>query len=78
MEQVHLPNAAHEIASFRERLRALRSRSEGNTEQRTLERSKLRTAGRGNQPGTPGFQGHQDTPWCDTQWNDTVFDSGDC
>lgn len=77
MEQVHSPDAAHEIATFRERLRALRSRAEGITEQRTLESSKVRTAGRENQPGKPSFQGHQDTPWCDTQWNDTVFDSGD-
>jgi hypothetical protein len=77
MEQVHSPDAAHEIASFRERLRTLRSRAEGITEQRSLESSKIRTSGRADQPCKPSFQGSQDAPWCDTQWNDTVFDSGD-
>lgn len=76
MEQVHSPDAAHEIASFRERLRALRSRAEGITDQRTLENSKLRTAARAIQPCKPSFQSPHDTPWCDTEWNDTVFDSG--
>jgi hypothetical protein len=67
MEQVHSPDAAHEIASLRERLRAWRGQGTGIPSQSALAASKQRPDGHAAQADEP------DTVWGDTQWTDTVF-----
>lgn len=77
MEQVQSPDASHEIASFRERLRAWRSRGTDITDQSTSRSSMLRPGDHGGQLGKPEAHDVSDTMWSDTQWTDTVFDSGE-
>ncbi|MDP3653809.1 MAG: hypothetical protein Q8R67_19235 [Rhodoferax sp.] len=77
MEQMDSPDAAREIASFRERFKAWRGRGTGITDQRTSTGSMLRPDEHAGQPGKPGARDVSDTVWSDTQWTDTVFDSGE-
>jgi hypothetical protein len=77
MEQVHSPDAAREIASFRERLRALRNRGRAIVDQQTPASPKLRNDAQAARPGKPVVRDDSDIPWSDTQWTDTVFDSGE-
>lgn len=66
MEQPNSPDAAREIAAFRERLKASRDRGFGSTH-------------RGTAPPSQALpRDVADTAWSDTQWTDTVFDSRDC
>lgn len=65
MEQLHSPDAARQIAAFRERLKASRDRGFG-------------AALRGAAPVSQALpRDVADAAWSDTQWTDTVFDSGD-
>lgn len=79
MEPVHSPDAANEIASFRDRLRAFRDRGASLSLSSTAPGSPPRPENkrRPGQPGNPDTRDAPDTVWSDTQWTDTVFDPGD-
>ena len=79
MERVHSPDAAHEIASFRERLRAFRDRGKRLAAHGTATASQVQPDAncRLSLFGKPDTRDVPDTAWSDTQWTDTVFDSGD-
>jgi hypothetical protein len=77
MEQVQSAEASHEIASFRERLKAWRGRGTGITERSTSTSSMLRPDEHAGQPGKAEAHDVSDTVWSDTQWTDTVFDPGE-
>jgi len=79
MEQVHSPDAAREIASFREKLRAFRDRGTSLAARSAAPDSQVgpESKRRPGQPGKPDTRDAPDTVWSDTQWTDTVFDSGD-
>lgn len=78
MEQVNSPDAAREIASFRERLKAFRSRGTALTVDGTVASSQVRltTSDQASHFAEPDTREAPDTTWSDTQWTDTVFDSG--
>lgn len=79
MEQVHSPDAAREIASFREKLRAFRDRGTNLAARGTAPDSQGHP-GSSRRPGVsgkPDTRDAADTVWSDTQWTDTVFESGD-
>lgn len=66
MEQLQSPDAARQIAAFRERLKVFRDRGFSSAHRGPAAASQV-------QP-----RDEADTAWSDTQWTDTVFDSRDC
>lgn len=80
MDPANLPDAAREIVSLREKLRALRSRGTGFPSPGAGASSTVRPNARrqaAGQLGEPETRDAPDTAWSDTQWTDTVFDSGE-